>query len=122
MARRWFKRLLPAMVALGIVLIGVLGLAAIAPAQTLPSLNSRLTRLESQVITLRSQINRLDNQLARTGRNPTGGNAPQQPEAIAPAVDETQFDRLATLLIETIDRVSALEARLAALDGMPGGQ
>jgi hypothetical protein len=89
-----------------------------APVQAQGSLESRVSRLESEIFGLRSQVNQLQSQLTGRGR----GNSPSIPPATSGSVsskpfNDPMFDRLATLVIELKERLNAVESRLAKLEG-----
>ncbi|MEW6493216.1 MAG: hypothetical protein AB1589_12035 [Cyanobacteriota bacterium] len=103
---------------------------AILPRLTLAQapafLESRIARLETENFQLRSQMNRIESQLAQL----SGRGLPQQPSSnrqtpqipsgtnrrqLLPAERDKMFDRLATLVIELKERVQTLEAQVAAL-------
>jgi phage shock protein A len=93
-------------------------------AQSTSSLESRLSRLESENLQLRTQINTLDSQLSqlRTQLNfqtPSSNRqtAPQVPPSINRQVSSSDpmFKRLATLVVELGERVKVLETQVAQL-------
>ncbi len=78
--------------------------------------DSRLIQLEFEVSALRSQINQIQNQLARTP-GAAVESRPVRPLSQASALPgdlppDVQFDNLATLVIEINQRVMAIEERL----------
>ncbi|MBE9012702.1 hypothetical protein IQ250_21100 [Pseudanabaenaceae cyanobacterium LEGE 13415] len=76
---------------------------------------SRLSRIESQLVGIQSQINQLSaNRPAPRVSVPTPSNLPipSRPSRFSDA----QFDRLATLVIESRDRIQALEEKVARLE------
>ncbi|HEY9641741.1 MAG TPA: hypothetical protein V6C57_14735 [Coleofasciculaceae cyanobacterium] len=91
--------------------------------QSTGQLDAKISRLESENITLRSRVNNLENQVARLSR--ASGIAPSsEPIAHPPLAtggsglaDDPVFKRLATLVIELRERIIALEARAG---GNPG--
>lgn len=89
-------------------------------AQTSQQVNFRISRLETEIRMLQSQVNQLESQIAR-GDRPTRVQ-PTAPDPEVGALDHSilaadpMFDRLATLVIETRQDVSALEDRIDALE------
>lgn len=87
-----------------------------SPAQAQIGLvESRLTRVESELIGIRSQLNQLSGNRSAPGVSvPAASNLPipSRPSRLSDA----QFDRLATLVIESRDRIKALEDRVAKLE------
>lgn len=90
---------------------------------------TRIARLESEIFSLRSQINRLQSDVARLGRQPAASppiSRPQPPED-SPAVQTPrqpddpslaqQFDNLAILAIELKERMREVEERLSEIEG-----
>lgn len=97
------------------------------------NLSARVLRLESDLFQARSQLNRLESQVARQGRriesqrlesqrqSQTGDNLPgssPSPPRLKPSepTEEEQFDRLATLVIELKEQLEELEARVVLLE------
>lgn len=76
----------------------------------------RLNQLSAEVAALRLQVSQLQSQLG-AGRNPAP--VPATPR-IAPTpqlpISPDQFDRLATLVIETREDIRAIEERLRAVE------
>lgn len=104
-----------------IVLLLGLWIAA-AKADNLSSLQSRVSRLESDNYRLRSRLNRLESQLKRGSLSSSLDN--QEPSGLpssssAPSIEKQMFDRLATLVIELKERVKDLELRVDALEKSP---
>lgn len=90
---------------------------------------TRIARLESEIFSLRSQINRLQSDVARLGRQPAASppiSRPQPPEESAsvptprqpddPSLAQ-QFDNLAILAIELKERITTVEERLGEIEG-----
>ncbi len=95
---------------------------AAAKADNLSSLQSRVSRLESDNYRLRSRLNRLESQLKRGSLSSSLDN--QEPIGLpssssAPSIEKQMFDRLATLVIELKERVKDLELRVDALEKSP---
>src|SRR4028118_1012252 len=93
-------------------------------AQSSAGLESRISRLESDNLQMRSQISNLESQLSTLrGQSPSQIPSPSRP--VAPPVpprpnrqvssSDPMFDRLATLVIELRERIKALEAQVAEL-------
>jgi outer membrane protein TolC len=107
------KRLL---VILGSVALMLLALQTFLPAQAQVGLvESRLARVESELAGIRSQLSQL------SALRPSPGVAVPAPRTALPPQRPTkftdaQFDRLATLVIESRDRIEALEAKVAQLE------
>ncbi|MCT7964242.1 hypothetical protein NG791_26545 [Laspinema sp. D1] len=89
---------------------------------------TRIARLESEIFSLRSQINRLQSDVARLGRQPAASppiSRPQPPEESSPVPTPRQpndpslaqqFDNLAILAIELKQRITTVEERLAEIE------
>ncbi|MBO0349412.1 hypothetical protein J0895_09895 [Phormidium pseudopriestleyi FRX01] len=89
---------------------------------------SRISRLESEIFSLRSQINRLQSDVARLGRQPAASPpiSRPQPAEDSPAVPTgrqpddpslaQQFDNLAILAIELKERIRIVEERLLEIE------
>ena len=111
-----FKRFLLSAI---VFLLIFTGPQAVTPAQLPTQLNSRLSRLEVEVRSLRSDLTRLDSQVSGISRSPAASRPvpPSAPRAdlYEPSLEE-QFDNLATLAIELKQRVVELEHRLDALE------
>jgi hypothetical protein len=83
-----------------------------------------MSQLEADNFQLRSQVSRIESQLAQlSGRPLPQASTPNQPvPQITPRTNRRQvsssdpmFDRLATLVIELKERVQSLEAQVAEL-------
>jgi uncharacterized protein YceH (UPF0502 family) len=86
------------------------------PAQAQVGLvESRLARVESELAGIRSQLNQL-----AVNRSSPGVSVPTPRNSLPPQrsarFTDSQFDRLATLVIESRDRIEALEAKVAKLE------
>ncbi|MCT7970542.1 DUF5082 domain-containing protein [Laspinema olomoucense] len=87
---------------------------------------SRISRLESEIFSLRSQINRLESDVARLGRQPAASPSISRPqlEEIPPPTPRQpddpslaeQFDNLAILAIELKERIATVEERLLEIE------
>lgn len=89
---------------------------------------TRISRLESEIFSLRSQINRLQSDVARLGRAPAASppiSRPQPPEESPPVPTPRQpddpsvaqqFDNLAILAIELKERLTNLEERVSQIE------
>ncbi|NEO33861.1 MAG: hypothetical protein F6K36_26290 [Symploca sp. SIO3C6] len=92
------------------------------PASASQILNTRIARLESENVQLRSRISRLESRINRiTGSGPRRERVsqPQDSRSTLPSRasssligDDPMFKRLATLVIELKERVIELETRL----------
>ncbi|MFP4123255.1 hypothetical protein [Coleofasciculus sp.] len=106
-------------------LVGILIFPPLTSAQSTAALASRLSRLETENFQLRSQISRIESQLATLTRQVPSPNRPLNPPTPAPSVpprtpprvlsSDQRFDRLATLVIELKERIQDLEAQVAEL-------
>ncbi|MCG8363985.1 MAG: hypothetical protein MJA27_11720 [Pseudanabaenales cyanobacterium] len=89
------------------------------PAQLPTQLNSRLSRLEVEVRSLRSDIRQLTSQVSGVSRIPTASRPVSppvtRPDVFEPSLEE-QFDNLAILAIELKQRVVELENRVNQLE------
>lgn len=103
-------------IASSIALLILLAVQFFSPAQAQVGLvESRLARVESELAGIRSQLNQLSVNRSGSGVSvPTPRNSlpPQRPSRFT----DSQFDRLATLVIESRDRIEALEAKIAKLE------
>ncbi|MEL6319576.1 MAG: hypothetical protein AAFQ57_02845 [Cyanobacteria bacterium J06626_14] len=107
----------------GIVVIVVLIVAHLTshPAEASQRVEFRVSRLESETRSLRSQISQLQSEINRLSRT-TGDSRPSpvisspEPEP-TPALDGTDlpFDRLATLVIETRQDMFRLQEQVEAI-------
>lgn len=110
---------------LGVVIIVtllVLLQQSFTPANAQAGLESRISRLESENLQLRTQVSRLENQINRLAgieSRPQRVTQPAPPPTVNPARlapsqlgDDPMFKRLATLVIELRERITALENRL----------
>lgn len=114
------------------LILGFVFLPRLTLAQSPPFLESRIARLESENFQLRSQVNRIESQLAQlTGQStvprretpplpqkPNPNQSPSQSRSRTnrqPLSSDPMFERLATLVIELKERVQTLEAQVAQL-------
>jgi len=97
-------------------------------AQSSASLESRLSRLESENFQMRAQLSNLESQLSAfrsqlTSQNPSSNRqtAPSVPPRTNRQVSSSDpmFKRLATLVIELGERVKVLESQVAELKKQP---
>jgi uncharacterized protein YceH (UPF0502 family) len=98
----------------GITLI-FFAIQTFAPAQAQVGLvESRLARVESELVGIRSQLSQLSGSRSSPSVSvPTPRNT--LPPRQSAKYTDAQFDRLATLVIESRDRIEALEAKVAQL-------
>lgn len=117
----WSKKIAALCLAL---LVAVLMLQIFTTAPASSQTDSRVSRLESEVYSLRSQLSRLESQvyqLNNRSQPPTSRDRRSQipPE---PALDrpvkptEPTFQRLATIVIELQERITEIEKRLSNLE------
>ena len=89
------------------------------PAQLPTQLNSRLSRLEVEVRSLRSDLRHLASQVSGVSRSPAASRPipppATRPDIFEPSLEE-QFDNLAILAIELKQRVVELERRVNELE------
>lgn len=91
----------------------VLPLQACSPAQAQAGLDSRVSRLETELVGIQTRLNQIESS-RRQGISvpvPAVPSGDRRGDRRILAADP-QFDRLATLVIELKERVTALEARL----------
>lgn len=92
-------------------------------AQSPAFLESRIARVETEMFQLRSQLNRIQSQIAGSDRSL---NQRSRSERLTPQIppgtnrrqvlsSDPMFDKLATLVVELNQRVKALEAQVAQL-------
>lgn len=97
-------------------------------AQSSASLESRLSRLESENFQMRAQLSNLESQLSAfrsqlTSQNPSSNRQTAPP--ISPRTNgqvsssDPMFKRLATLVVELGERVKVLETQVAQLKKQP---
>lgn len=103
-------------IASSIALLILIAVQFFSPAQAQVGLvESRLARVESEVAGLRSQLNQLS-----VNRSSSGVSVPAPRNSLSPQrsskFTDSQFDRLATLVIESRDRIKALEEKVANLE------
>ncbi|MGF1538732.1 MAG: hypothetical protein ACFB4J_19900 [Elainellaceae cyanobacterium] len=75
----------------------------------------RLSRIETDVRSLQSQINQLDRQIGRLQRL-DGVEVEERSRVVPPSEPAPTYDQLATLVIETRQDMFALQERLAQLE------
>ena len=112
----------PLVILLAIAVI-LLTWQTITPAQINQS-DLRVSRLESELLSLRNRMSQLEAAIGRTSQ-PSGGGSLSAPSLPSPAVDAyptpAMFDRLATLVIELRERVNTIDARLREVEKQSGG-
>ena len=95
----------------------VLPLQACSPAQAQAGLDSRVSRLETELLGVQNRLNQIE-----ASRSRQGGSVPAPIVSSGSRGDrrvlsaDPQFDRLATLVIELKERITALETRLNRTD------
>lgn len=111
-----------------IVALGLTAILLIGGSGAQASINdsSRISRLESEIFTLRSQLNRLESEVSQLRRSERSPATISVPDTIAPDTPSTrspndptlaeQFDNLAILAIELKDRINAIEERLSEIE------
>ncbi|MEB3830870.1 hypothetical protein [Phormidium sp. CCY1219] len=107
---------------------GLMVLAGFSSAPAFGSDSSRISQLEAEIFTLRSQLNRLENEVSRLRRQrqftpqisaseptpePATTPRPRRPQDLTL---EEQFDNLAILAIELKERLTEVENRLDELE------
>ena len=90
------------------------------PAIAQPGVDSRVSRLEAEIMSLRGQVNQLQTHIARLSNS--GGSAPRieapEPQYIPQnSISKSMFDRLATLVIELKERMDSIDQRVRVLEG-----
>lgn len=107
---------------------GLMVLAGFFSAPAFGSDSSRILQLEAEIFTLRSQLNRLENEVSRLRRQrqftpeiPTSEPTPEPAATARPRRPqdltlEQQFDNLAILAIELKERLTEVENRLDELE------
>lgn len=112
-------RLLPQLLLMLLVIAVILfSWQRITPAQINQS-DLRVSRLESELLSLRSRLSQIEAALGRTSPNPDRSSlsAPSLPAPAAGAYPTpAMFDRLATLVIELRERVNGIDARVVELE------
>ncbi|MGB3493365.1 MAG: hypothetical protein WBA57_11590 [Elainellaceae cyanobacterium] len=110
-------------VLIGLVVGCLMAWPTSSAAQTSQQVNFRISRLETEIRTLQSQLNQLESQIGRGDRpsrvQPTSPNSDPEILNDSALASDPMFDRLATLVIETRQDVFALEERLEALEQQP---
>ena len=84
-------------------------------------LESRISRLETELFQVRSRLSNLESQISRVERpapTPSPTRSPQRSSPRQPTISPSpeMFDRLATLVIELKERIQTLETKVAALE------
>ncbi len=106
------------------LLVAAIVLQMVAPSPALSQTDSRVSRLESEVYSLRSQLSRLESQvyqLNNRSQSPTSRDSRSpispEPDPVRPAKPtDPMFQRLATIVIELQERITAVEKRLSRLE------
>lgn len=103
------------------LLIGSLTLLLLqphSPAQAQAGLDSRISRLETELVGIQNRLNQLESSRSRQGVSVPTPSLPSGERRGDRRVLSTdpQFDRLATLVIELKERVTATETRLSTVE------
>lgn len=77
---------------------------------------SRLSRLETELVGIRSELNQLSASRPRAGVSVPSPSVSPTPVRSSKFTD-AQFDRLATLVIELRERIKTLEGKVTKLEG-----
>jgi hypothetical protein len=93
----------------------LVSLQAFSPTQAQVSVDSRINRLESDLAGIRSQLNQLSGSRPSAGVNVPTPSVPAGSRRTA-YLSNSQFDRLATLVVELKERINNLEARVGRLE------
>ena len=106
------------------LILGLVLLPRLTLAQAPGLLESRIARIEAENFQLRSQVSRIESQLAQLSGRPIP--QPSTPNRAVPQISsrtnrrqvsssDPMFERLATLVIELKERVQSLEAQVTEL-------
>lgn len=109
-----------------VLILGFVFLPRLTLAQSPGLLESRIARIEAENFQLRSQVSRIESQLAQLSGRPLSSPQKPSPNLPAPRISsrtnrrqvsssDPMFERLATLVIELKERVQSLEAQVAEL-------
>ncbi|MER3432526.1 MAG: hypothetical protein C4288_03625 [Leptolyngbya sp. ERB_1_1] len=104
-----------------LVILGISTLILIATQLFLPAdaqiglVESRLSRIESDLVGIRSELNQLSANRPRAGISVPSPSISPTPVRSTKFTD-AQFDQLATLVIESRDRIRVLEEKVAKLE------
>lgn len=108
------------------LILGFVLLPRLTLAQAPGLLESRMARIEAENFQLRSQVSRIESQLAQLSGRPLSSPQKPSPNSPAPQISsrtnrrqvsssDPMFERLATLVIELKERVQSLESQVAEL-------
>jgi hypothetical protein len=106
------KKLL--IIACSVILI-LVSFQTFSPTQAQVSVDSRIDRLESDLVGIRSQLNQLSGSRPSAGVNVPTPSRPTGSRRTA-YIPNSQFDQLATLVVELKERVNNLEAKVGRLE------
>ena len=109
-----------------VLILGFVFLPRLTVAQSPGLLESRISRIEAENFQLRSQVSRIESQLAQLSGRPFSSPQKPSPNSPAPRISsrtnrrqvsssDPMFERLATLVIELKERVQSLESQVAEL-------
>ncbi len=103
------------------VVVGIAALILIATQFFAPAdaqiglVESRLSRVETELVGIQSQLSQLSAERPRAGVSvPSPSISPSPVRSLK--YTDAQFDRLATLVIESRDRIKTLEDKVAKLE------
>lgn len=85
------------------------------PVQAQVSPDSRINRIETELVGIRIQLNQLAASRSTPGVSVPTPSPSRNPQRTNPP-SNANYDRLATLVIELKERVNALEAKVAKLE------
>ncbi len=117
---------MPKFLAIALLSFGLLALSlqSYSPAQAQAGLDSRISRLETELVGIQSRLSQIGSSLPSQGVSvpapilPSGDRRENQRVLSA----DPQFDRLATLVIELKERVTAVETRLSTIERRQGNK
>ena len=107
---------MPKFLAIALLFLGLLALSlqSYSPAEAQAGLESRVSRLETELIGIQSRLSQLGSSLPRQSISVPPPTLPSGTQRVAST--DPQFDRLATLVIELKERVTILETRFNTLE------
>ncbi len=115
---------MPKFLTIALLFLGLLALSlqSYHPAQAQAGLESRVSRLETELLGIQSRLSQLGSSLPRPGVSVPAPVLPSDERRGTQRVlsADPQFDRLATLVIELKERVTAVETRLNTIERRQG--